>query len=76
MNALRQRIADVLPYDNPDVAIFVLNNLAGAQMHLRTGMMDQISASCLAIGRQDPFDQRTREAVLDGGLDEDELSTD
>ncbi len=72
MNALRKRLAETFPYQDQDVSNILLDSLATMIPEMQTYTMDSMAASFLASGITDPFDQRTRQAILNGGLDEEE----
>lgn len=71
MNALRQRIIENFPNKEPGVAGLILDSIAYAPQFARTTIMDELSVSYLGAGLRDPFDQRTREEILGGGLDDE-----
>ena len=67
---LRARLERDFPIKEEGVARLILDSIAHAPANRRTQCMDELSMTYIRSGLPDPFDQRTREAILMGELDE------
>jgi hypothetical protein len=76
MSALRDRLRKIYPNQQPGVADLIMDMIAKGTPEARTVLMDRLAVSFLEANLPDPFDQRTRQEILNGGLDPDEPSED